>query len=374
MSQLIDLVECSDVEAEARRVMSICNACRYCEGFCAVFPAMAQRTEFDAPSLDYLANLCHNCTACYHACQYKPPHMFNMNVPQTLTALRVESYERYAWPAGLARTFTANGLFVSLITAFSLALLLTLTASLAGAEILFAEHRSAGAFYNIISHGLMVGVAGATFGFATFALWMGGLRYWRANNLSGRIFMNPANLTSAFKAAATLQHLGGGHGEGCNSEDASFSNLRRYYHQFTMWGFLLCFAATCVATVYEYGFGWMSPFDYMSLPVLLGTIGGIGLLVGPAGLLWVKLSSDSTPMLQRTYGMDYAFLALLFLISLTGLILLILRETSAMGPLLTVHLGFVLAFFLVLPYSKFVHGIYRFTALVQSAHETKTAL
>jgi citrate/tricarballylate utilization protein len=140
-----------------------------------------------------------------------------------------------------------------------------------------------------------------------------------------------------------------------------------------MWGFLSCFAATCVATVYEYGFGWMSPFDYMSLPVVLGTIGGIGLLVGPAGLLWVKLSSDSTPMLQRTYGMDYAFLALLFLISLTGLILLILRETSAMGALLTVHLGFVLAFFLVLPYSKFVHGIYRFAALVQSAHEAKTA-
>ena len=26
-------------EAEVGRQMQICNACRYCEGFCAVFPA-----------------------------------------------------------------------------------------------------------------------------------------------------------------------------------------------------------------------------------------------------------------------------------------------------------------------------------------------
>ena len=25
---------------EARRSMEICNACRYCEGYCPVFPAM----------------------------------------------------------------------------------------------------------------------------------------------------------------------------------------------------------------------------------------------------------------------------------------------------------------------------------------------
>ena len=33
----------TEPEAEVERVMQVCNACRYCEGFCAVFPAMTQR-------------------------------------------------------------------------------------------------------------------------------------------------------------------------------------------------------------------------------------------------------------------------------------------------------------------------------------------
>ncbi|MEA3115709.1 MAG: citrate/tricarballylate utilization protein, partial [Caballeronia sp.] len=31
-------------EGELSRIMQICNACRYCEGFCAVFPAMYAHT------------------------------------------------------------------------------------------------------------------------------------------------------------------------------------------------------------------------------------------------------------------------------------------------------------------------------------------
>lgn len=66
-------------ETEVARVMQICNACRYCEGFCAVFPAMTRRLEFGKADLNYLANLCHNCGACLHACQYAPPHEFAVN-------------------------------------------------------------------------------------------------------------------------------------------------------------------------------------------------------------------------------------------------------------------------------------------------------
>ena len=104
---------------------------------------------------------------------------------------------------------------------------------------------------------------------------------------------------------------------------------------------------------------------------MLGTLGGIGLLIGPTGLVWVKLRSDSAPQHIRQFGMDYAFLALLFFTSLTGLALLALRGTSAMGSLLALHLGFVLAFFLLLPYSKFVHGVYRIAALIRFAVEQR---
>ena len=59
----------------------------------------------------------------------------------------------------------------------------------------------------------------------------------------------------------------------------------------------------------------------------------------------------------------------MLLINVTGLLLLALRETAAMGLLLVVHLGCVLALFLSLPYGKFVHGIYRVAALVKHASE-----
>ena len=68
---------------EANRLMTVCNACRYCEGFCAVFPAMTRRRQFDEGDVGYLANLCHNCGACYRDCQFTPPHAFAVNVPGT---------------------------------------------------------------------------------------------------------------------------------------------------------------------------------------------------------------------------------------------------------------------------------------------------
>jgi citrate/tricarballylate utilization protein len=40
-----------------------------------------------------------------------------------------------------------------------------------------------------------------------------------------------------------------------------------------------------------------------------------------------------------------------------------------MGVLLALHLGVILSLFLVLPYGKFVHGIYRGTALLKAAIE-----
>ena len=95
-------------ETEVARVMQICNACRYCEGFCAVFPAMTRRLEFGKADVNYLANLCHNCGACLHACQYAPPHEFAVNVPQAMAKVRAQTYADYAWPAPLGRLPSAT--------------------------------------------------------------------------------------------------------------------------------------------------------------------------------------------------------------------------------------------------------------------------
>jgi len=116
----------TDCLKEAERVMTVCNACRYCEGFCAVFPAMELRRTFSAPDLKYLANLCHNCRGCYYACQYAPPHEFALNVPKTLAELRLETYHEITRPGFLAGLFRYNGLTVSLTTVLSLSVVLLL--------------------------------------------------------------------------------------------------------------------------------------------------------------------------------------------------------------------------------------------------------
>src|SRR3546814_6233878 len=89
------IAEFAQYEAEAERVLTICNSCRYCEGFCAVFPAMTRRLDFVKEDIHYLANLCHNCGACLHSCQYAAPHEFDVNVHRTLAQVRVKTYSEY---------------------------------------------------------------------------------------------------------------------------------------------------------------------------------------------------------------------------------------------------------------------------------------
>jgi len=109
----------------------------------------------------------------------------------------------------------------------------------------------------------------------------------------------------------------------------------------------------------------------LSLPVVLGTLGGLGLLAGPLGLFMLARKREAKLTDPAHRGMDTAFIAMLFLTGLSGLALLALRDTAAMGILLAVHLGFVLALFLTMPYGKFVHGLYRFLALVKYAAERR---
>jgi citrate/tricarballylate utilization protein len=71
--------------------------------------------------------------------------------------------------------------------------------------------------------------------------------------------------------------------------------------------------------------------------------------------------------------MDVAFLAVLGLTSVSGLVLMILRATPAMGILLAIHLGLVAAMFLTLPYGKFAHIVYRYAALIRNALEQARA-
>jgi len=352
-------------ETEVGRQMQICNACRYCEGFCAVFPAMTRRLDFGKADIHYLANLCHNCGACLHACQYAPPHEFAVNVPQAMATVRGQTYSDYAWPPALGALYQRNGLTLALASAGGLALFLVLLLLAKGSLL---TPPLAGNFYAVFPHNTLVAMFGAVFAFAVVALGIGVSKFWRD--------VSPGQATSqaaaeAAGSALSLQYLDGGHGQGCNESDDAFTLSRRRFHHATFYGFMLCFAATCVATLYHYVLGQSAPYALTSLPVLLGTAGGVGLLVGPAGLLWLNLHRHPMHGDARQKPMDRGFIVLLFFTSLSGLALLAWRDTSAMALLLAIHLGVVMALFLTLPYGKFAHGIYRSAALLKYAVEKR---
>lgn len=340
---------------EGARILTICNACRYCEGYCAVFPALERLVSFSGADLNYLANLCHHCGECYYACPYAPPHDFAVNVPKTLAEIRVASYRRYVWPAPVGAWLAPVAFFIGLAVWIAI-------------ERVWGGAGRPADFYGLIPHRTMVGVLGAISLLGLFAFLIGLVRFWSESGHSLAALLDSAALRRAAADAFTLKYLDG-QGRGCTYPDESRSRARWWFHHLTFYGFLSCFASTTVAAIYHYVFGWRAPYAYLSAPVVLGALGGVGLLVGPAGLFWLKQRQDEATRASQQNRLDVAFIALLFLTSATGLALLAFRATAAMPALLAVHLAMVLALFVTLPYGKFVHSIYRFAALLRYALE-----
>ena len=355
----------ADPIAHGAHVLTVCNACRYCEQYCPVFPAMEQRATFARVDLAYLANLCHNCGECLYACQYAPPHEFGINVPRTLAEIRLASYEDYAWP----RPFAALVRRHSPLTVFALtALFSALFAAASAVRDRGALWRMdpAGDFYAVVPHGVMVALFGAVFAFGVLAIAIGVARFARDVRRASPASFVRGGTWRALWDAMTLRHLHTA-GADCASGEEQRRPWRRWCHHLVLGGFALCFASTTVAALYHSVFGWVAPYPYTSVPVVLGVLGGLGLTAGSAGL-WI-LHGRRDPALGDPVQRDgdRSLLALLFAITVTGLALVALRTTAAMGALLVVHLATVLALFVTLPYGKFVHGFYRAAALV--AHE-----
>jgi len=348
---------------EGERVMTICNACRYCEGFCAVFPAMERRMSFAEADMNLLANLCHNCTECIHACQYSPPHIFAVNVPLTLAKIRLRSYEKYCWPPVLGAAFRLRAVETALSIATVLFVLMWVATASAG------RTGHPGSFYSVIPHEVMVTAFGSVFILVVAAMTISITRYVR--DLGDGPDPGPGgSILNGLRDAFTLKYLHGS-GESCTLDESVRTPWRRWFHHFTFYGFVLCFASTCVASLYHIALHREAPYALWSLPVLLGLVGGIGLVVGPIGLWTLRERRNPATVDTDQKGLDRAFILLLVLTSLTGLALLALRDSVAMGPLLLLHLALVLTLFLTLPYGKFVHGLYRTAALIRYARESR---
>jgi citrate/tricarballylate utilization protein len=362
--------------AEARRFATICAVCNYCNGFCEAMRAIERRGDhlsrpasaaspredrgrdgrgksvaapaFSDGEIAYIAHLCHNCGNCLTSCQYAPPHVFAVDAPKALAEVRSLSWKERPW--------LALAIFVTVVA---------LTVVLVPWGTLTARHSGEGAFYAVIPWATMTAAALAPFLFGTALVGVRVARFWRALSRPDDLRRDGSSawraIPLAIRDAASLRNLEGG-GIPCERSIA-----RRFLHHALAYGFLLCFAATCTATLYHHGFGWLAPYPLLSLPVILGTVGGIGMVIGAAGLA-VARSGGGTAFDNTG---DFVLLAQLFAVAASGLALLALRDTPAMGLLLAVHLGTVLGFFATLPFGRLAHAPYRLTALLKAAMERK---
>ncbi|HLO77445.1 MAG TPA: tricarballylate utilization 4Fe-4S protein TcuB, partial [Magnetospirillum sp.] len=272
--------------------------------------------------------------------QYAPPHPFAINVPKVLAEVRQRSWHDRPWLA-LA--------LVLLIPALTLALVPW--------DVLFARHVGPGAFYAVLPWSVLCAVAAAPLLWSLTALGLGVARFWRGSG-GGR--PSRRAVVAALSDMATLRNLKGG-GIACDGGPA-----RRWFHHALVAGFVLCFAATAIATLYHHALGWQAPYPVLSLPVVLGSMGGVGMMAGTVGLAWLKTRTD--PALDAAPN-DYTLLGLLLAVAATGLALLAWRDSAAMGMLLAVHLGCVVGFFATLAHGKFAHAPYRAAALLRAAME-----
>jgi citrate/tricarballylate utilization protein len=353
---------------EAARQLVICNACRYCEGYCAVFPAMELRTTFNRGDVVYLANLCHDCRACLYACQYAPPHEFGVNIPKVMADLRLDTYRDYTWPRAWRGLFQHNPRQVGLITLAAIVLVVLAIAALLGPGRLVSAINGPGAFYEVAPYVPLVVTASVIALYALGVLIAGGVRFWRETRGSPTELIDLRALLAATRDAATLRYMDGG-GHGCWYPRPTTSEARRVFHSLVFYGFLLDLAATIVAAIMQDILEQMPPYPLLSLPVVLGSVGGVALLVGVVGLLALKREADPAAADARMTGLDLSFLVMLGLSALTGLLLLALRTTSAMGLLLAIHLGTIAGLFFTAPYGKFAHVVYRYAALVRNTIE-----
>lgn len=350
-----------DPVTEARRQIEICNACRYCEGFCSVFPAITRQKVFADGDITQLANLCHNCRGCYYSCQYTAPHEFDLNLPAALASARVDSWERLAWPGGFARRFQSHGSAIAAAMVVGTALMFFAIAALPG---------EGEGFYAWLSHGAMVAIFTPAFLLPLFAIGISLKRYWRE---IGGTTLSWADLRAATLSAGRMKNLSGGQGQGCNFEkEDRYSDARRHVHQAVMYGFLLCFASTSAGTVLHYVFDAQAPYGIWSLPKLLGLPGGVLMVAGCAGMIALKRKADPALGAPGRASGEHAFIWLLGIVAMSGLVLYGVRGTSLTGAILALHLGCVLTLFPLMPYSKMAHGFYRFAALLRDAQQKRT--
>lgn len=356
---------------DTSRQLAICNACRYCEGFCAVWDAIEYRKEFSRGDISYLSNLCHDCGECYDVCPFVPPHEFKVDIPAAMSEVRMHTYGEYASPESSARLYDRPLSTAALIGGISFITVIALFLVFGKPSRLFGVLSGSGSFYVILPN-IVIDFAGSLLALFFLASWaVSGMKFLRDTSTGGRIGLSPILL--AARDGLSGKWMRGG-GAGCNypQREERGSYLKFSLHTMILYGFLLDLLATVSAFIEQDFVGIMPPYPVLSIPVLSGIAGGLLIIAGVTAFLYFD-SLESGPKKGDMKTLDRAFMLSLLLTALTGLLLLVLRDSPFMGTMLLIHISVVSTLFITAPYGKFVHLVYRGLAMAKYHQEKADA-
>lgn len=146
-----------------------------------------------------------------------------------------------------------------------------------------------GCFYVIFLYNLFVVMFGLVFGFVVLVFGVGVMCFW-CDVLMGMVSLFV--VVEVVKYVFVLIYFDGGYGDGCNELDDVFMCVWCWFYYFMFYGFMLCFVVMFVVIFYYYVLDLYVLYVFLSLFVLFGIVGGIGLLIGFVGFLWFNLWCD----------------------------------------------------------------------------------
>ena len=334
---------------EARRQLSICNACRYCEGYCAVWDEIENMNVFTNSNVQHLSNLCHDCRECFTVCPYTDPHEFSLNIPKLFSIVRYDSYNDHIKPSFMKKAFrNQSPLWISVI---GVTLLLSF--------ILEFINTSGNLFAPISISNMGAIIPDIEFKFFSFVLYAYLLIMWSYEGYFYYRSISPEKtrkqkrgLAIAIYDALSHKFFKGG-GAGCNYPEEKNRSYRLIFHPMIFFGFII----DLIAILFYSNFNVIITIIY-TLGSLLMVIGSGGLLVGNF------ISKKKAPSLNSgEFGNQ--FIIALLITGVTGFMLPVVSRTILFIVIFGIHIAFIASILILAPYSKFLHPVFRFISLLK---------
>ncbi|MCH4816179.1 MAG: hypothetical protein QXY87_11185 [Saccharolobus sp.] len=353
-------VNIDDILKEAERQLMICNACRYCEGYCDLWDAIERKRSFPPNDVFHLSNLCHDCRDCYYACQYTPPHPFSIDIPGILSKVRELSYRRFVYPKFMQRYVSSIYRFINyiyvILTIIIFAISISLTLFLHG----FSLFRTYIPYQSLLPPYIFLAVEYLLYIYVVFMWYMEARSYWKS--ISNGIRFSLGEALKGVKDALIHKDFTGG-GAGCSypleyfpdqGKNPKPSRFRLHAHATVLIGFIID-----LISILFYPFkGTVTPAIFL--------IGSIMIAVGALSLLY-KRKYDR--LVHEDGGL--AFTLMLSIAGVSGIIAIVLSlyHQPLYAVFFLLRASIIASLFIMAPYSKFVHLVFRLVSLMRDRFE-----